>query len=69
MSKLLRRSCTLLLVGILGLSTGRAVAQQYIYTNDNVANSTNSTTALTEDLLDRREGCGQRLLCCLYRHL
>lgn len=47
MSKLLRRSGMLLLIGILGLSTGSALAQQYIYTNDNVANSTNSTTALT----------------------
>jgi len=47
MRKLRRRSCTLLLVGILGLCTGRALAQQYIYTNDNVANSINSTTAVT----------------------
>jgi 6-phosphogluconolactonase (cycloisomerase 2 family) len=47
MKSLVTPSCMLLLVGILGLSTGSALAQQYIYTNDNVANSTNSTTALT----------------------
>ena len=47
MKSWLRPSCRFLLVGILGLSTGRALAQQYIFTNDNVANSTNSTTALT----------------------
>ena len=79
MSSLVRQSWMVLLIGILGLSTSSALAQQYIYTNDNVANSTNSTTALTcqrkgrsqdtEDLLDRREECGQRLLCCLDRDL
>ena len=46
MKSLVRQSCTLLLIGVLGLTTGSALAQQYIYTNDNVANSTNSTTAL-----------------------
>lgn len=47
MKSLVRQSRTLLLIGALGLSAGSALAQQYIYTNDNVANSTNSTTALT----------------------
>jgi 6-phosphogluconolactonase (cycloisomerase 2 family) len=40
-------SWVLSLVGILALLVGDAIAQQYIFTNDNVANSGNSTTALT----------------------
>lgn len=35
------------LAAILTLCAGSALGQQYIFTNDNVANSTNSTTALT----------------------
>src|ERR1039458_5460836 len=35
------------LVGVVASFTGNALAQQYILTNDNVANSANSTTALT----------------------
>ena len=47
MSSLVRQSWMVLLIGILGLSTSSSLAQQYIYTNNNVANSTNSTTALS----------------------
>src|SRR5271170_410681 len=32
---------------VFALSAGNALAQQYIFTNDNVANSTNSTTAVS----------------------
>jgi 6-phosphogluconolactonase (cycloisomerase 2 family) len=35
------------LIGTVALSTGSGLAQQYIFTNDNVANSGNSTTVLT----------------------
>ena len=46
MGSLIKQSCMVLLVGILGVCTS-ALAQQYLFTNNNVANSTNSTTALT----------------------
>jgi len=42
-----RPSCLLSFVAIVAWCTGNALAQQYIFTNDNVANSANSTTALT----------------------
>jgi 6-phosphogluconolactonase (cycloisomerase 2 family) len=45
--KSLLRACQLIsLAGICALCTGNALAQQYIFTNNNVANSSNSTTAL-----------------------
>jgi 6-phosphogluconolactonase (cycloisomerase 2 family) len=47
MKCLLRRPCVLSLVAIFALFTGNALAQQYIFTNNNIANSGNSTTALT----------------------
>ncbi len=48
MKKLLERLRVLFLAGVvLGLCAPRVQAQQYIYTNDNVAGGTNSTTALT----------------------
>ncbi len=47
MSSLVRQPRIILLIGVLGLFAGSAPAQQYIFTNNNVANSTNSTTALT----------------------
>jgi 6-phosphogluconolactonase len=49
MKSLLKPSWVLSLVGILILAlwAGNALAQQYIFTNDNVANSGNSTTALS----------------------
>ncbi len=59
-------------IGFLTLFAASAFAQQYIFTNDNVANSNNSTTALTvtsdwriegaHDLPHGREERGQRLL-------
>jgi hypothetical protein len=42
-----QRTWVLSLVGILALLPGNALAQQYIFTNNNVANSGNSTTALS----------------------
>ena len=47
MNSLLRPSWVLSVVSILALSAGHALAQQYIFTNDNVANSGNSTTAMS----------------------
>jgi 6-phosphogluconolactonase (cycloisomerase 2 family) len=47
MKSLLRPSWVLSLAGVFALCTGNALAQQYIFTNDNVANSGNSTTALS----------------------
>jgi 6-phosphogluconolactonase (cycloisomerase 2 family) len=46
MYSLLKSSWVLSLAGIVTLLTGNALAQQYIFTNDNVADSDNSTTAL-----------------------
>jgi 6-phosphogluconolactonase (cycloisomerase 2 family) len=47
MKSLTRSSQVFFLFGFLTLSAASALAQQYIFTNDNVANSNNSTTALT----------------------
>jgi len=47
MKSLPRSSQVFFLFGFLTLSAASALAQQYIFTNDNVANSNNSTTALT----------------------
>jgi 6-phosphogluconolactonase len=47
MKSLLKPSRVLSLIGIFALCTSTALAQQYVFTNDNVANSGNSTTALT----------------------
>jgi 6-phosphogluconolactonase len=47
MKSLPRPSWVLSLAGVFALCTGNALAQQYIFTNDNVANSGNSTTALS----------------------
>lgn len=47
MRSLLKPSWVLSLVGVFVLCCGNALAQQYIFTNNNVANSGNSTTALT----------------------
>ncbi|MGA8492145.1 MAG: beta-propeller fold lactonase family protein [Terriglobales bacterium] len=47
MKSLPRCLWVLSLVGIFALCAGNALGQQYIFTNDNVANSNNSTTALT----------------------
>ena len=47
MNSLLRPSWVFSLTVILALSAGNAIAQQYIFTNDNVANSNNSTTAMS----------------------
>jgi 6-phosphogluconolactonase (cycloisomerase 2 family) len=47
MKSLPRSSWVLSLIGILSLCAANALAQQYIFTNDNVANSNNSTTALS----------------------
>ena len=47
MNCLLRPLWVLSFVAIFALCTGNVLAQQYIFTNNNVANSTNSTTALT----------------------
>jgi 6-phosphogluconolactonase (cycloisomerase 2 family) len=46
MKSLPRLSQVFFLFGFLALSAASALAQQYIFTNDNVANSNNSTTAL-----------------------
>ena len=46
MKSLSRLSWVLSLVGVLALCAGSALAQQYIFTNNNVANSNNSTTAI-----------------------
>src|ERR1700733_4593946 len=46
MKSLPRASWVLSLIGILSFCAANALAQQYIFTNDNVANSNNSTTAL-----------------------
>jgi hypothetical protein len=47
MNSLLRPSWVFSVVIILALSAGNALAQQYIFTNNNVANSSNSTSALS----------------------
>ena len=48
MKSFLRPPRALSLIGIFALCAGNALAQQYIFTNDNiVAKSGNSTTALT----------------------
>src|ERR1700732_1559163 len=47
MKCLLRQSRAGFFIAIFSLCIGNALAQQYIFTNNNVANSTNSTTALT----------------------
>jgi len=47
MNRLLKPSWIFCLVGIFALSAVNALAQQYIFTNDNVANTGNSTTALS----------------------
>jgi 6-phosphogluconolactonase (cycloisomerase 2 family) len=47
MNSLVRLSWVLSLTGIFLICAGNALAQQYIFTNDNVANSGNSTTALS----------------------
>ena len=47
MKCLLRQSRAVFFIAIFSLCIGNALAQQYIFTNNNVANSTNSTTALT----------------------
>jgi 6-phosphogluconolactonase (cycloisomerase 2 family) len=47
MNRLLKPSWIFCLAGIFALSAVNALAQQYIFTNDNVANSGNSTTALS----------------------
>jgi len=47
MKSFLKPSRVLSLIAICALCAGNALAQQYIFTNDNVANSGNSTTALT----------------------
>ena len=46
-SSVVRPSWVLSLVSVFALCAGNALAQQYIFTNDNVANSGNSTTALS----------------------
>jgi hypothetical protein len=47
MNRLLKSSWIFCLAGIFALCAANALAQQYIFTNDNVANSGNSTTALS----------------------
>jgi hypothetical protein len=47
MKSLPRSSWVLFLIGTFSLCAGNALAQQYIFTNDNVANSNNSTTAIS----------------------
>ena len=47
MKSLLRQWWLLSLVGIFAWCSGDAHAQQYIFTNNNIANSENSTTAMT----------------------
>lgn len=47
MKRLSRPRWLLSWVGIFALCAGNAVAQQYIFTNNNVANAENSTTAMT----------------------
>jgi 6-phosphogluconolactonase (cycloisomerase 2 family) len=46
MNRLLKPSWILCLAGIFAFSAANALAQQYIFTNNNVANSANSTSAL-----------------------
>jgi 6-phosphogluconolactonase len=46
-SSVVRRSSIASLAVVFALCAGNALAQQYIFTNDNVANSTNSTTAVS----------------------
>ncbi len=47
MNRLLKPSWIFCLAGIFALCAANALAQQYIFTNDNVANSGNRTTALS----------------------
>ena len=47
MNRLLKPSWIFCLAGVFAFSAANALAQQYIFTNDNVANSGNSTTALS----------------------
>jgi hypothetical protein len=47
MNRLLKPSWIFCLASIFALCAANALAQQYIFTNDNVANTGNSTTALS----------------------
>ncbi len=47
MNRLVKPSWIFCLAGVFAFSAANALAQQYIFTNDNVANSGNSTTALS----------------------